>query len=248
MWLNAVEIPRRHPLEWGHGDFATHALIPALGCLVVLGAAGIRSRLHAAAGEHRRWMLLVTVGIALVPSALLSRAKQGGDVNSYSLFLYFFALAASLELKSVLVPIWSSASRVVRLTTLAALAALAAGGLATAYQQAVTTVLAEPSPITRAIDLERAHANGIYFPYHPLVMLRIDGRLYHDLRALAEWQVAGFRLPPARMAAELPHDQRMIAMRDFESPRAYLGALTPIDAPPGPVSDLEFFAPEPPPR
>ena len=249
MWLNAVEIPRHHPLEWIHGDASTQALIPALGCLGVLGAAWIRSRPRAAAGEHRRWMLLVTVGLALVPSALLSRAKHGGDVNSYSLFLYFFALAASLELKSVLAPIWSrtSPSRMVRLASLSALGALAAGGLATAYQQAATTVLAEPSPIARAIDLERAHANGIYFPYHPLVMLRIDGRLYHDLRAIAEWKAAGLRLPPARIAAELPHDQRMIAMRDFELPGAHLGALEPIAAPPGAVYDLKFFAPGPPP-
>jgi hypothetical protein len=249
MWLNAVEIPRRHPLEWGHGDLATHALIPAIGCFIVLGTAWVRPRLRDRADYHR-WLPLVAVGIALVPSALLSRAKHGGDVNSYSLFLYFFALAASLELKSVLVPIWSRASisRVVRLATLAALAALAAGGLAIAYQQGVTTVLTEPSPIARALDLERAQANGIYFPYHPLVMLRIDGRLYHDSRAVSEWKVAGIQLPPARMTADLPHRQRTIAMRDFESPRAYLGSLTPIAAPPGPVYDLKFFAQGSPPR
>ena len=64
---------------------------------------------------------------------------------------------------------------------------------------------------------------------------------------VAEWKVAGFQLPPARMAAELPHDQRTIAMRDFESPQAYLGPLTPIAAPPGPVYDLKFFAPGLPP-
>ena len=93
------------------------------------------------------------------------------------------------------------------------------------------------------MDLERAHANGIFFPYHPLVMLRIDGRVYHDPAAVAEWKLAGFELAPARMAADLPHEQRTIAMRDFESSRAYFSPLTPIAAPPGPVYDLKFFAP-----
>ena len=250
MWLNAVELPRRHPLSWSHGDLASHALVPTIACFAVLGAAWIRSRLRRAR-ENRQWMLLVAVGIALIPSALLSRAKYGGDVNNYSLFLYLFALAASLALNSLLVPIWASAtlSRTVRLTTLAALGALAAAGLASGYRQIANTVGSEPSPITLAEDLERAQANSIFFPYHPLVMLRIDGRVYHDPAAVAEWIVAGFELPDARMAPDLPHGPRTVAMRDFETPPPYLGVLTPIAAPPGPVYDLKFFAPaSPPPR
>lgn len=253
MWLNAVQIPRRHPLPlgdvWGQSDLATHALVPALGCFAVLGAAWFRSR-RRAADENRQWMLLVAVGIALIPSAVLSRAKHNGDINNYSFFLYFFALAASLTLNSLLVPIWSGASlsRAVRLTTLVALGALAAGGLAAAYHHAAGTAWSRPSPMTLAMKLE-ARANSIFFPYHPLVMLRTDGRVYHDLTALTEWKLAGFELPPARLAADLPHEQRTIAMRDLESPGSYLGELTPIAAPPGPVYDLKFFAPaSPPPR
>ena len=235
---------------WGLRDLAVHALVPALACFAVLGAAWIRSRLRAA-DENRQWMLLVAVGIALIPSALLSRVKHDGDINNYSLFLYFFALAASLGLNSLLVPIWSgtSPSKVVRLAAQAALGVLAAGGLAAAYDQAANTVWSRPSPIALAADLERAHANGIYFPNQPLVMLRIDGRLYHDPDALAEWKVAGFELPLARTAADLPHEQRTHRDARLRVARGYLGAVTPIAAPPGPVYDLKFFAPaSPPPR
>jgi hypothetical protein len=244
LWLNAVEVPRRHPLSFRGMYWVANALVPALLCFAILGVAWRRG-LRAASTHQRRRLLLVAVGLSLIPSAFLSRAKHGGDVNSFSLFLYFFGLAASLELKRVLAPLFSyrrTTSRAVRLATLVALAVLATHALASAYRDAAATFLGPaPSPIAHALAIEREHGNAVYFPHHPLVMLRIDGRLYHDPRAVKDWKLAGISPTLERLSQDLPTDRQTVAMRDFESPPSYLGALSPIEPLSEPAYDLRYY-------
>jgi len=248
LWLNAFEVPRRHPLSFRGMYWVENALFPAVTCFAVLAMAW-KSRFLQRTAHDRRRLLLIAVGISLIPSAFLSRAKYGGDVNSFSLFLYFFGLAASLELKHVLAPFFvslPSQSRMLRRAALLALGVLAADGLIVAYADARATFLGpRPSPVAQALAIAREHDNAVFFPFHPLVVLRTEGRLYHEPRAWEDWELAGIRPSLSRLLQDVPDDQRVVAVRDFETPPRYLGTLTPISPPFEPAYDLRYFARRP---
>jgi len=99
---------------------------------------------------------------------------------------------------------------------LAALAVAAAS--ATAQEVAGTSIRLDAAPAydrqhnfsRLAFEYARSHPRRAYFPMNPLAHLLTEGKLYHFLGSVHEWEFAKIPVDPAHLRAHLPPDFEVV--------------------------------------
>lgn len=213
--FNVVTLPASFPIEatkrWV-GTFLAHMCWPLIIVAFVLVADAVLVRRpwrgpRSYIKDHR-WLLFVLVGVSLMPEAYLGSVKFGGDVNSFSLSIYFLWTAVTLGLSSLS----SARSTLNRDMTrkwgaalLASVAALFSLVQAPSIRDIDASVASWPvQRVVQAYDYARRNPGEMYFPDQPLSVLMAEGKLYHFLYGVYDREVAGLAVTEAHLRAHIP--------------------------------------------
>jgi len=154
------------------------------------------------------WFMLMVCAVVLVPSSIMGRTKLGGDSNALSPTLYFFAVAAAVQLLRVAVA-----------PPHPELVAVRRGAILTLGFMAVLAVVTHwpfPADLWRqwerlpgnpqeiAFQEARERPGQIWFPNMPLPSLMAEKKLYHFSHGLEDRERTGFRVSQGHFDAGLP--------------------------------------------
>ncbi len=207
MWFNAVTVPRRHPMQ---GQFPLNfiskinEMIGYTGPFLQIAIVALcwrTWRADTASGqkirrwlEDEKWVLLLVIAVFLIPTMMAAATKVGGSRNNYAYFLYPIYLALSTlvirelsvktadpagpDLKLLLVTSFVAATAAVRFLPIVQSLRYAEEGYHNQHQI--------------SYEYLKAHPGQVYFPWHPLAHLMVEGRLTHHEYGLVDRYNAGF--------------------------------------------------------
>ncbi len=147
-----------------------------------------------------------------MPSRTLAFLPSG-DINAFSLTLYFWALGVTqLSLHSISVG-RPRAKRVSLAITIVFLSGLVAGQGWPVFQHGLKRLLGilPENPQQIAFNFARQHPGEAYFPWNPLSTLMAEKKLYHFEPALGDWAMAGYPINQTRYAGYVPNGMRYVA-------------------------------------
>lgn len=236
--FNVVTIPGQHPMR---GRFPFNLVGAALelqklafplllllgfGALFPLVARSEAARLAGWAGRSR-WSVFLVAGLFLLPTALMGRVKEGGDLNALAFTLYFLLLAVCLILRG---GIWPSTTESVRAGfRLLTVVAVTANGVLLIQNQLQRYSEWASAPRANVPEMVTAflrdHPGEAYFPWNPLEHLLAEWRYYHFDYGLFDRDIAGFALADEHFRQCVPPDMRLVCFPEnanFEYARKYL--------------------------
>jgi hypothetical protein len=241
--LNTVVLPGRHP--WTGPALATltaagaELLVVALGPLALCvwcGLVGPSAEPEPAATyadwlRQRRWTMWIVVALTLLPTALLGRAKVGGDVNALAGPLYLLTIAASLTVlraqPDVATAGANSGSRA-RLGPAIALplAAVVLCAMTWPRLREIPRLLdAFPNnPERTGFAFARRHPGEVYFPSNPLITLYSERRAHHLSDGVSSRALARIEVGDSHIQAFLPRRMEWVA---FVGPGDFSGVYLP---------------------
>lgn len=157
-------------------------------------------------------LLLLALSLCLLPVALMNRAIVGGDVNAYSLVLYFVALATI----DLLAQLWRGDHPKVLQVQWIALAAFVAIGLHDVkplLRPGLGPLLKiwKYNPQQQAYEYLKRYPRSVYFPWNPLSQLMAERALFHFDPALEDWALSGHPLSEQRYRSGIPAEPRAVA-------------------------------------
>jgi hypothetical protein len=207
MFFGAVLWPGHLPWKGSSTTYLVDTAIElawyALPMAIVLAAS-------AREGEHERSGFCVLVAVAIVPLAIMGRAKKGGDVNSFCPVLYPLLLACAARVTAIVgapraVPAEGTAWK--RLAT-ASLVWLTLLGIPQFVKEA--KLVARLRSADAEVAFLRAWPGHAYFPWHPLAHLVAEGRMTHHAHSVWERGVAGFAVDRPRVLSGIPTGCRYV--------------------------------------
>jgi len=144
--------------------------------------------------RNNNWLLFPFIGMAMIPVCLITRGKVGGDVNSFSPAVYFFALGAVSSLGAIASEgkkeDKKSLGRV--LTPALLVMFIITHGIPLSYFGFSSNISQmSENPQETAYRYAKAHPGETYFPWNPLSNLLAEGKLYHFEPAIIDWYLAG---------------------------------------------------------
>lgn len=248
IWFHLVTVPSRHPWRFGGGG---HALLTGTGLLVselttlwgiclaslVLRIDGMRRTVAGAdwrqALRREPWPLLWLVGLSMVPTAVLSRVKTGGDRNALSYVAYFLLAGATLSLLAAATaakdrPALMGDRRRARAGLLVLPAVLLAvvvtvqePGCLVPWRHALNR---DALPQDIAFRYAAQHPGEAYFPRLTLSSYLAEGRFYHQSPGFIDAFNAGVPIDDESLWAHLPSRLRIVAFdrNGYESQVEYL--------------------------
>lgn len=223
-WYGEAEQGRLETLAFVGGLLARLAWAPALVTAAVLLASRRRARTSPAT-------VFAAVAVTLVPIALVSGAKVGGYLNTFSVCTYFLVAAATLGLAALANGSGraGTAARVGLALGLVGLGVdLARGpaGLAAAPHAVAGLRAWADNPQERAFAAARAQPGEVYLPWNPLATLLAENRL--DNTEIGAWNrdLAGVAIADAQWRRRLPPRLRFVAFRPPTGAFAWLPAPT----------------------
>jgi hypothetical protein len=162
------------------------------------------------------WVLVLLVGVAQIPMAIVGAAKVGGYLNSHSMASYFLTAALTLATGKVALEARGNAGRVPLILLLAAL--LAAPLLRSDASDRMATTLADlrawrQNPHERAYAYARAHPGEVYLPWDSLATLLAEGRLDSSAMGLWNRDLAGIVVSDELWRRYVPAHARYLAFR-----------------------------------
>ncbi len=167
------------------------------------------------------WTILAIVSLFMVPTSLLDRLKEGGDVNTLSPTLYFLAASVTLALKRFASDSLSSSPRPGQGFAKPLLVLLITGLVYINMPNffSVQGVLNNLSDNEQKLSHEyaRKHPGEIYFPKHPLASLLAEGKLYHHEYGLYDRSQAGSPVSLKHFQAHIPGNARLVAFKSDDS-------------------------------
>ena len=169
------------------------------------------------------WILFVMVGVAAVPTALLSRIKMGGFWCNYAPTPFFLGLGLIAFLGE-----WHAANRRRGLTSFNA-------------NLAFFTLILVVAPLARGIESFSAinairppwknaheeayryclrHPGLAYFPWHPLSTLLAEGKAYHFECGMADRELGNCGVSPEHFRRNTPPHFRYVCFPPDTTPRS----------------------------
>jgi hypothetical protein len=233
MIFDTITVPSGHPWKGSGGVGAlahafrelAHRSLP-YAVIVVVGVVALGASSRSKLGmrqwfAEQRWVLPILVGLAAIPTSLAGRAKVGGDANALCYSLYFIVLGAFLVLlraareEDKVAGLSPPVTARVVLTILATFLAVAGLPRLSGLHQ----VLAElpTNPETTAYRFAREHPGQVYFPFHPLVTLMSEGRLYQFLHGVEHRELAGWNVSDEQFRAHLPPNLRYVLVSSLKA-------------------------------
>ncbi|MGI8904974.1 MAG: hypothetical protein ACR2IE_00595 [Candidatus Sumerlaeaceae bacterium] len=176
------------------------------------------------------WCLFLLVGLMMIPTAVLNRAKIGGSVNAYCLVLYFLSLSVVLMLG------WTATDpdeppllkRAIKGATYSYVFASLMWFLPPAATSLLDLRTYHDSPQATAYEYARKHPGEIYFPWNPLSTYLAEGKAYHFFYGIIDRELAGQRISQEHLWAHLPAKMRYLAYLDSpKSPNLYFDRYLP---------------------
>ena len=236
--FNIIDIPRNHGWYFesdyakGFGVIAVELLViifPLLAAIPILaylarrehdgttndtslGARfeALRVRLH-----RDYWILFASVAAAMVPVAMMSRIKIGGNINNYAFIISFVGVACFVMLMD-----WFARNRerglesandaLKLLVILSPLSPLWIINSAYVFQFNDWKPLAE-NPQDVAYRYAKAHPGDAYFPWNPLSGLMLDGKATHFEYGMVDRTLANFPPSPEHVRMFIPEHTRVVA-------------------------------------
>jgi len=213
-------VPARHP--WNDASFISSALqamrsFIRLSLVVVslLTAAGVyffsKGGFSLIATAAQRCAPLLLAGIAMLPSAMVGRAKVGGDINSFSLALFFLTCGLTVMLAD-LARTQEPASAKLAVVVLAAV-------LTPLVISEAPLILALPAQVRElpqsgqnvAFNYLERHPGAAYFPWFPLAHLYAEHQFRHYAFGIADRLMANEPVSMADFRAYIPDNPNVIA-------------------------------------
>jgi len=131
------------------------------------------------------WLLPAIVSLACVPTALLSRSVAGASTNGLGFAIYFAAVTCLLILARVLSTSGDQPADVLmpglRLGLLVLVATSLVANASALWELPGQFRQLSSNPQAQALRYAVDHPEAAYFPLHPLVGLKAEGRLYNVL-------------------------------------------------------------------
>lgn len=173
-----------------------------------------RMRLFAAT----RCSPLLIVGIAMLPSAIAGRAKAGGDINSFSLALFFLTCGLTVMLADIasgMEPVF----RRLAATVLVAMLALPLISEAALIPRLPAKARELPQAGQNvAFEYLRSHPGEAYFPWFPIAHYFAEHRFRHYAFGIADRLMAGEPVSVEDFRAYIPANPRIVAFSSDGTP------------------------------
>jgi hypothetical protein len=191
--------------------------------------------------RKNRWAVFHFVALGGLPMAVLFGAKVGGDVNNFSLHLYF-GLIGLLLFFGHLVLKRDSFSRLM----VAVCVSLAAVVILTPIRSSmhVTNIL----KALRGIEAEQVyqyakeHPGEVYFSFFPLPILLAEGRMYHFEYSIFAREIGGAPITQSHFLRYIPAHPKYVQRESGSSPISkYMPRFSCETMQPG-ISGLTFYA------
>jgi hypothetical protein len=206
LWFHTIQIPGHHTLQINRlPSIVSYFLYWLLPFALILSAC--RRNL-----KDARWTPYFIIAVFNLPLFLLSRLKEGGDVNNDSLVIYFLAIAATLAVKPFITGNTDATRSLARKIIFGVFFVVVY--VSSFFRGANILLVKNTPPIQVAYESTRIHGGRIYFPQFPLAALLVDGKLYHLSRAVYEWDLAGFPISRERILAGAPPQMELIAYHE----------------------------------
>jgi hypothetical protein len=161
------------------------------------------------------WVLFAAVGVAMVPLAMLSRIKVGGNTNCYAHVLYFLAAAPCVLLLDwnarLLEQGRESLSRALRIAVLLSPLTpllLVDSNMLTMFN-AIRAVKDNPQEV--GYRYARKHPGQAYFPWNTLSTLMAEGRNYHFEYGMIDRALAGQTPSESHFRRHIPDTVSLVA-------------------------------------
>ena len=179
--------------------------------------------------QRNRWALLLFVGLAGIPAAIIGRIKEGGEENALVYVTYFFAAAATLSLvdlslESGPMPRHSLAAAA-KVLLLALTIALAVPYLPPRARLIASGLTLSGNCQQQAYAFAKTHPGQVYYPWHPLATLMAEGELYHFSYGVFDRELAGYPLSEEHFRRHVPPRMRYVAY--FEPQERYIERYLP---------------------
>ncbi len=158
----------------------------------------------------------------MLPSAIAGRAKAGGDINSFSLALFFLTCGLTVMLADMARGVEPLAVRVAIPVLVAILAPLANSRKRRSFPPLPAKVRELPqAPQSVAFEYLRRHPGEAYFPWFPLAHLFAEHQFRHYAFGIADRLLAGEQVTVADFRAYTPEHPRIIAFSSDGTPDVF---------------------------
>jgi hypothetical protein len=220
MLFNIWTLQRRLPLQvagvgWLGVFWQLAAVAAPLLCLIVLAvfvdvqAGGDRQRPVRRWLRESPWTVLLFVGMCMLPVSVLSRARLGGDDNSYH-SVYYFILAATVLLAELAVRRSDRRTQEMSVVMMMLCWLLHSIFAVPTARQMDLLSSARANPEQLAYQYAVRHPGEAFFPRFTLASLMAEGKLYHCEIAVLDHKNAGFPLSERHFREYLPAGLRYV--------------------------------------
>jgi len=171
--------------------------------------------------KENEWVLFFWVGVAMAPMAILSRLKEGGDVNNFSFSVYFFVLGATICLVPFLLKEFKESSwrrrNLAKSLFCILIFCLMLFCFNTSYLHLGSVIAMDQNPQEEAYTFSLQNPEAVYFPDNILSTYFSDKKVYHSLDGIFDRKNAKIPIDSQHFKRYLPRKLKEIAI-----PKRYL--------------------------
>ncbi len=152
---------------------------------------------------ERPWLLLLFISILMLPMSIIGKMKIGGDVNSYHSIYYLIATVALLLVeKDKNLTDKQTTWKNWKIVLFCIVAIILCPWQQIRYIGLWPYVANNQQEEAYAFAVK--HPDEAYFPWHPMVNLMVDNKLYHYSYGVYDREIAGYKINKDLFLENLP--------------------------------------------
>ena len=170
--------------------------------------------------DANRWIILVSVGVCMIPTAVLGKIKVGGALNNYSFVGYFLTAAFTLillELATGILPSHQqSPEKIVASKNSKLLICILVAILIIHYASSLRFIATNwrnlpNNPEQIVYDYTKSHPGEVYFPWYSLATVMAERKLYHHPMGMQDREWANFSISDEHFRSHIPTKLKLVA-------------------------------------